>query len=365
MSNLKRTVLYGKHAELGAKFVSFSGWEMPVNYSAGIIAEHLYTRQHVTLFDICHMGEFRLKGPDAERALDYIVARSVKDQTVGSCRYNFLLNEKGGVLDDIIIYKISFDEFFIVVNAGTKDRDFEWIMKNLNGDLDFTDESDFTAKLDLQGPESRDVLIKLGFSFADLPAYYRFIEVKLAGMDILLSRTGYTGELGYEIYANNSYAEHLWNTITSDKRVMPAGLGARDTLRLEMAYPLYGHELNTDTTPIEAGFGRLIDLKSNRKFIGKEALQNLKPQKKLIGIELEGKRAAREGAELFYDNKKIGYITSGSYSPSLGKAIALAYISADFPIKKGEKFEIFLKKIDFRGCFSEIPFYKNATAKIK
>ncbi len=358
----RRTVLYDKHLALGARFVPFSGWEMPVNYSDGIIAEHLQTRKNAALFDICHMGEFRVSGPQAERALDRIVARTVRKQQPGTCRYNFLLDENGGVKDDIIVYRMGPEEFFIVVNAGTKDGDADWIRGKLDGAAEFADESDFTAKLDLQGPESGAVLESLGFKSSSLPGYYKFIFAEIAGAKCLLSRTGYTGELGYEIYIHADHAGKVWDALLADGRVKPAGLGARDTLRLEMAYPLYGHELNTATTPIEAGFGRMLDLSEDRVFIGGEALRNSRPRKKLVGIELDGKRAAREGSEIMSEGAKIGEISSGSYAPSLGRAVALGYVPADFPSGNGPV-EVFFKKIAFKGCFSELPFYKNGTAR--
>lgn len=365
MNAYKKTVLYDAHLELGAKFVPFSGWEMPVNYSTGIIAEHFHTREHVSLFDICHMGEFRLKGKNAASSLDKIVARTVIDQKSGLCRYNFLLNEKGTVVDDIIVYRIADDEFFIVVNAGTKDGDFEWIKEHLSAGDEFIDESDFTAKLDLQGPESAHILAKTGLSLDILPDYYKFINAKIAGVSSLISRTGYTGELGYEIYIHTDDALKVWEALLSDEQVKPAGLGARDTLRLEMAYPLYGHELNDKTTPIEAGFGRILDTASERNFIGRDALRNSQPSKKLVGIELEGRRAVKEGAEIFFEGKQIGYVSSGSYSPSLGKAIALGFIDSDFLIDNSYQLEIFFKKNIFKGCFSDLPFYKDGTAKKK
>ncbi len=362
-TDTKKTVLYERHLSLGAKFVPFSGWEMPVNYSEGIISEHLHTRNNVSLFDICHMGEFRITGAGSEATLDRVVARTVKNQKNGTCRYNFLLNENGKVIDDIIVYRIGEQEFFIVVNAGTKDGDAEWFRKNLS-EVNFSDESDNTAKLDLQGPESRDVLIKLGLDASILPEYYKFIITKIAGIDCILSRTGYTGELGYEIYVDTNHAVRVWDFLLSDPRVKPAGLGARDTLRLEMAYPLYGHEMNLSTTPIEAGFAKLLNIDDEREFIGKSALKQQGACKKMVGIVLDGKRAARDGAEIMKNEKKIGYISSGSYAPSMEKAVAIGFVDSNFYPAKGEQVEVFFKKNIFRGCFSDMPFYKNGTARI-
>jgi aminomethyltransferase len=359
----QKTVLYEKHERLGARFVEFGGWLMPVNYAEGIIAEHHHTRNKVSLFDICHMGEFSMSGPNAAKDLDNLTARSVITQKIGACKYNFLLNENGGVIDDIIVYKKADNDFFIVVNAGTKNSDAEWIKNHISPLSNFLDLSDETAKLDLQGPKSKQVLIELGFKDNELPLYYKFINAKIAGFDCLISRTGYTGELGYEIYINVKHATAVWDLLLSKQNIKPAGLGARDTLRLEMAYPLYGHELNTKTTPIEAGFEKLLDLSEKRNFIGKDALLSLPRKKKLAGVILDGKRAAKESSELLFNGRKIGCVSSGSYSPSLEKAIALAYIDADFDIIFNSSFEISTKKNILQACFSEIPFYRKGSAK--
>ena len=277
---LLETPLAAEHAALGAKMVPFAGWNMPVQYAAGILAEHKHTREAVSLFDICHMGEFRVKGPGSAEALDGALARAVTDQKTGVCRYNFLLNEKGGVLDDLIVYRISGDEFFIVVNAARRENDFAELSKRLPEACGITDESAATAKLDLQGPLAADVLVRLGVAADALPAYYHFTTVRIAGVDLLLSRTGYTGELGYELYFPAEKAVFLWRTLLACEEVKPAGLGARDTLRLEMGYPLYGHEMNEETTPVEAGFGAMLKLDGQpRRFTGSDALRNAAPKR--------------------------------------------------------------------------------------
>ncbi|NQZ70343.1 MAG: glycine cleavage system protein T, partial [Lentisphaeria bacterium] len=239
MADLKSTAFEQLHIDAGARMVEFGGWNMPVQYD-GIIAEHNHTREQVSLFDCSHMGQFRVKGPNAGTELDAILPRCAANQKHGSCRYNFILNESGGVLDDLIVYRLNDDEFYIVVNAGTCEGDAAWFKQHLKT-AEFIDESASTSKLDIQGPETMAVMKELGFDTELLPGYFKFIETELDGMPLLLSRTGYTGELGFELYFHSDQSEAVWAKIMGCSHVKPAGLGARDTLRLEMGYPLYGH----------------------------------------------------------------------------------------------------------------------------
>lgn len=362
---IKETPLASKHIALDARMVPFAGWSMPVQYAEGIIAEHNHTRTKVSLFDICHMGEFRVTGKDAAEALDGIFPRAVAAQKVGSCRYNFLLTDHGTVIDDLIIYRMAEDEFYIVVNAGSKDADFARLRELLPESLAIIDESDETAKLDLQGPLSADVLEKMGLSKSQLPSYYKWTKLELAGIPVLLSRTGYTGELGFEIYLPANLAENLWDAILAIDEVKPAGLGARDTLRLEMGYPLYGHEMDLDTTPIEAGFGGMLKLDSGREFVGRKALANNPPKKKLIGILLEGRRTARRGAEVSVDGQIIGTVTSGVFSPTLERSIALAYVSPDFEPEEGAIVDLAAGRGTIPGEVISAPFHENSTVRME
>ncbi len=361
--NLKITPLNGRHIALDARMVPFAGWNMPVQYPEGILAEHRHTRTHVSIFDIFHMGEFRVKGPGAAQELDRILARAVANQKPGTCRYNFLLTEKGTVIDDLIVYRISESEFYIVVNAGTRDGDAARLKELLPKSISFADESDATAKIDLQGPESADMLVGLGLERENLPLYYKWTNTEIAGIPCLLSRTGYTGELGFELYFDTGKSEKMWNLLLEQKNVKPAGLGARDTLRLEMGYPLYGHELNLETTPVEAGFGQLLKLEEKRNFIGAEILRNSQPAKKLVGIVLEGRRAAREGTEVLIDGQHAGKVSSGTFAPSLEKAVSMAYISTEFQFQLGKDVELVTGRTNINGKISEIPFYKGGTAR--
>lgn len=365
-TEIRNTPLTACHVLANARMVPFAGWNMPVQYSEGIIAEHNHTRNAVSLFDICHMGEFRIGGKGAREALDHILARPVNDQKVGICRYNFLLNPAGGVMDDLIVYCIADEEFFIVVNAGCIATDAAQFRQELPNSISFSDESETTAKLDLQGPLSAKVLTSLGLNVKTLPKYFHFITVTIGGISCLLSRTGYTGELGFEIYLPSTDAETMWKLLLTNDQVKPAGLGARDTLRLEMGYALYGHELNTTVTPLEAGMGGMLKLSKlpERKFIGSNALHEQTGAKQLIGIMLEGRRAAREGTIIADINgNEIGIITSGAFSPSLGKAVAMGYISGD--LKIGTPLLLNAGRKAIPGKITELPFYKSGSVRKK
>ena len=363
---LLETPLAAEHVALGAKMVPFAGWNMPVQYAGGILAEHKHTREAVSLFDICHMGEFRVKGQGSAEALDRALARGVADQKTGVCRYNFLLNEAGGVIDDLIVYRIAEEEFFIVVNAARREIDFATLAKRLPDGCAITDDSDITAKLDLQGPFSSEVLVSLGVPEEALPAYYHFTHVTINGLNVLLSRTGYTGELGYELYFSADKAVAMWRTLLACEGVKPAGLGARDTLRLEMGYPLYGHEMNEETTPMEAGFGAMLKLEENsREFPGSEVLRKAAPRRILTGLVLEGRRAAREGCAVLLNGIAVGKVTSGTFAPSLERAVAMAYLSPEAVQSSDAVFEVDTGRVRIPAKIEALPFYKNGTVRKK
>ncbi len=365
---IKNTPLMECHKLAGARMVPFAGWNMPLQYSDGILAEHKHTREKAGLFDICHMGEFRVSGEGALAALDAIFARPVFNQRIGLCRYNFLLNKAGKVMDDLIVYRLAEDDFFIVVNAGTRTADSEMIQSQLPEDIVFEDVSDLTAKLDLQGPRAADVLVKAGLKITDLPDYFNWAEVEINDIPVLLSRTGYTGELGFELYFDQDKAVEMWNYLLSFENVMPVGLGARDTLRLEAGYALYGHELSENYTPLDAGYGPMLKLKDfpERKFTGRAALEAAPASDKLIAITLEGRRAARAGADVFNtDGEKIGIVTSGAFAPSLGFAVALAYIGAGETLAVGDEVQLSAGRTTIKGLIADLPFYKEGTVRKK
>ncbi len=356
---LQRLPMEQKHVDLGAKMVPFGGWNMPVQYSEGIIAEHNHTREKVSLFDICHMGEFMVEGPGATNALDRLMARAITTQKVGICRYNFLMNGQGGVRDDLIVYRLEDESYFIVVNAATAADDAAWIKQNLPETVVFTDISKETGKIDLQGPLAFDVMEKIGFPKENLPGYFKFIQTEVQGIPCIVSRTGYTGERGLEFYVSIEYLEQLWDLLISQDDVKPCGLGARDTLRLEVGYALYGHELNEETTPIDIGYGPMI--KMDREFVGKQALQTAE-RKYLTGIVLDKRRAAREETPVFTaDEQQVGIVTSGSFGPSVGTAVSLAFLDKELPegtevlLGKGPKY--------MTGKVAALPFYKNGTVR--
>ena len=363
---LLKTPLADEHVSLGARMVPFAGWFMPVQYKEGILAEHKYTREHVSLFDICHMGEFTASGPGAAEALDAALARSVADQKDGVCRYNFLLNDAGGVIDDLIVYRMGAEEFFIVVNAARIAVDFAELRKRLPESVKLENLSDATAKFDLQGPDSMAVLTSLGLDAAALPKYYRWGKFNLFGLDMIISRTGYTGELGFELYFDAAHAVDVWRKLLACPGVKPAGLGARDTLRLEMGYPLYGDEMDESTTPVEAGFGALLKLdKSARAFVGSSALRSVPPKKHLRGIVLEGRRAAHTGTPLLLDGRQVGTITSGTFAPSLGCAVAMAYLDASEEIPEDAVFDVELHRAVVKAKLAPLPFWTHGTANPK
>ena len=357
---LKSIPLEKKHIELGARMGPFGGWNMPVQYPEGIIKEHEHTRNHVSIFDCSHMGQFRLRGNDVARDLDRLFPRLASNQKNYSCRYNFLLTEAGTVCDDLIVYRIAEREFYIVVNGATISSDAEYIKEHLSKNTEFTDESGSTVKLDIQGPKTLQTLVQNKLLDDPELKFYRFLFRKIKGIPCLISRTGYTGEFGFEIYSDIKYGDELWDLLINCSPIKPAGLGARDTLRLEMGYPLYGHELNREVTPKEAGFGKILDM--NHEFIAKAALEQ-EPCKKLVGIRFHGRRAVREGAPVVNSHhREIGRITSGSYSPSLRCAIAMAYLSDGVECHEKQVFGKIGKSL-VPGMIESLPFYKNGTAR--
>ncbi|MBA4358257.1 MAG: glycine cleavage system protein T, partial [Desulfovibrio sp.] len=329
MHSLKTTPLTEWHRSKNAKMAAFAGFDMPIQYE-GIIAEHNHTRQAVGIFDICHMGEFSLRGPGAREALGALVTQDLDTLAQGKCRYGFLLNETGGVQDDLIIYCLDQDSYMLVVNGACEEGDFAWLSTHLapylaNGP-ELTNISPKTAKIDVQGPQAMEVLrAVLGADFQS-PGYFNFMRTIWQGEPLLVSRTGYTGELGFELYLDSSLALPLWEALAAHPLVKPIGLGARDTLRLELGYPLYGQDLDTSHTPAEAGFGPLLGKKT--PFMGQAALATV--HTKLIALEIPGRRSARHHDTVHLPGgEEVGLVTSGSFAPSLGYCVALAYVRAD------------------------------------
>jgi aminomethyltransferase len=351
-----KTPLTDTHKRLGARLAPFAGWEMPIQYQ-GIIAEHTHTRSKVSLFDICHMGELMVSGKEAAQELCRFVTHDLENIVPGRCSYGFMLTPSGSIQDDLIIYPLEKDQFMLVVNASQKQEDLKHLQENLSSGVRVIDKTMLTGKIDLQGPNSLSVLEKItGQKWRDLK-YFHFRKTSLAGLDIIVSRTGYTGELGYEIYAPWEGIRELWDMILKDKKVRPAGLGARDTLRLEAGLPLYGQDLDHNHTPAEAGYKFV--LKSKARYLGKE--KALQVRDSLTGLVIEGRRTPRKGDTVLAGETMAGKVTSGSFAPSLGYCVALAYINRKF--QDHSEFSIQRDKIVLQARKADLPFYKG-TARV-
>lgn len=346
-TTLKHTPLFEEHLALGARMVPFAGWEMPVQYE-GLRQEHTAVRTHVGLFDVSHMGEVRVQGPHALSTLEWLTTNSVEKLENGQAQYSLLTNEQGGIVDDIIIYCVEKNKDYLVcVNAANKDKDFQWMLKH-NQQADITDESDRWAQIAVQGPNAWTLLQRI-FSTLHVLKKFEFTEVFFDQASCYLANTGYTGEEGCEIFIPNSAAAHLWKQLLirgEDLGVAPIGLGARDTLRTEMKYSLYGHEIDDTTNPYMAGLGWVV--KADKKnFIGKEKIMQQKEQgltQSLIGFTLLEKGIPRAEYSLFsFDNQEVGRVTSGTLSPTLNESIGIAYIRKDLATVDSEFY------VDIRG----------------
>jgi len=358
MSEMLTTPLHAWHKNNGARMVPFAGWDMPVQY-AGILEEHKQTRTSASIFDISHMGEFLLEGDGASQALSLIVTHNLATLAPGKCRYGFLLNDRGGVLDDLIVYRLEEEKFMLVVNGACIDSDFAWIQSRIPSGLTLGNQSFDIAKIDLQGPASYDVLGRImPGDWASL-GYFGFREVEFKGFKLIVSRTGYTGELGYEFYLPWNKAQELWDGLMADESVRPAGLGARDTLRLEVGLPLYGQDLDAEHTPVEAGYGGM--LKSEAEFIGKAGLAEVR--EKLIGLRIDGRRSARHHDAVYVGDELVGAVTSGSIAPSLGYCVAMAYVRAD--AAEATAFTVKGPRTALDAVRVDMPFYTAGTARRK
>jgi aminomethyltransferase len=324
---MKKTPLNDAHRKLGARMVDFAGWDMPVQY-AGVREEHMAVRTKCGLFDVSHMGELEIAGPDALAVVQKLTCNDASKLKPGQSQYSAFLTERGTFVDDIIVNRLADDRFLVCVNASNADKDFEWARKQATPSTPVTDVSHRWAQIAVQGPEATSMMHK-AFGGIELPEKaFTFREQTLAGIPALVSRTGYTGEDGFEIYAPWENAEAIWSPLI-DAGAVPCGLGARDTLRLEAALPLYGHEIDDDTTPFEAGLAWIVKMEKG-DFLGRDALKNAALRKKLVGIEMREPGIARQGCGIFSGEKRIGTITSGTKSPFLDKAIATGFVAPDF-----------------------------------
>jgi aminomethyltransferase len=359
---MKKTTLYSIHEKLGAKIVDFAGYKMPIQYSS-IIAEHKVVRTTVGVFDVSHMGEIFVRGNNALDFVNHITVNDASILTDGRVQYSAMCYNDGGIVDDLLVYRVSEKEFMLVVNASNLEKDFEWMKKNNSFGVELVNESDEYSLLAVQGPNSKATIQKICNKPLDLE-YYHFFKANVAGVDMILSRTGYTGELGYELYfkGNEAIAEKVWNAVFESGKefdIQPVGLGARDSLRLEMGFCLYGNDIDQTTNPIEAGLGWITKLKKP-SFIGKDVLVSVKekgPGRKLVAMVSEERAFPRHGYDLTADGKKIGYITSGTVSPILDKAIALGYVDAEFA-KESNKINFFIRGKEVAAQITKLPFVK-------
>jgi aminomethyltransferase len=359
-TSLHNTPLADVHAALGAKMVGFGGWNMPLQYES-ILAEWEHNRKKVSLFDCSHMGEFMIKGDAVACGLDAIVIQSIADMPVNTCRYGAMLNDSGGVIDDLIVYRKGPQDWMIVVNAANIEKDARHFRANLNAAAYFEDASFKTAKLDVQGPQSRDVLKTLGLTAIEKLTYYTFGQFQITGIPCLISRTGYTGELGYEIYCPWEKCKEIWKTILNNATVKPTGLGVRDVLRVEMCYSLYGHELGETISPLEAGLDKFID--GQKDFIGRKGL-SAQSFKRAIGYFVSASRKSPRAGNKIFDaaGNEIGVVTSGTFSPALQVGIGIGFMG---PRPKDAGTQIFFgdERNKAAAIVAKRPFYKNGSLK--
>lgn len=355
---LQLTCLHDRHVALGALMSPFGGFDMPIQY-AGITEEHNAVRQHVGVFDVSHMGEVRVKGKDALRFVNHIFTNDVDGAPDGQIYYGMMCREDGGTVDDLLVYKVKDDEYFLVINASNIDKDIDWIRQNAEGfDVEIIDECLVYGEVAIQGPESEKVMEDvLGLDVKDIP-FYNFRIIPAEGEDIIVSRTGYTGEDGFEIYGSHDYIRKVWDRLM-EAGVQPCGLGCRDTLRFEVGLPLYGDELADDISPIEASLSIFVKL-DKPEFIGKEALARQKAEgvtRRIVGLELEGNAIPRHGYPVEVNGEKVGEVTTGYRSISTGKSVAMAMIDKPYD-KLGTAVEVRIRKKTFPAKVVKKKFYE-------
>jgi aminomethyltransferase len=366
----KKTPLYQWHVSHGGRMVPFAGYLLPVQYGQGLIAEHLAVREKAGLFDVSHMGEFLVTGPGALAALQFMLTNDFSGMSMGRVRYTLMCGSGGGVIDDLVVCRMVENRYMLVVNAANRARDAAWIRACLDsrpgngtaGEVSFEDISDSLAQIALQGPESEAILASLSTTIPK--KYYTLIENgTAAGIDCIVSRTGYTGEAGFELYCSPENAVNLWEALLEaggDKGIVPCGLGARDTLRLEAAMPLYGHEMDETVTPFEAGLGFAVKMGKD-DFIGKKALLGKEnPSRVRAGLRVTGRGIVREGADVFHRGEPVGKTTSGTYCPYLKEAVAMALVDAACA-EPGTEVEADVRGKRIKAEICGLPFYRKQT----
>ncbi len=354
---IQKTCLHDRHVALGALMSPFAGFDMPIQY-VGITEEHNAVRQHVGVFDVSHMGEVRVKGPEACKFVNHIFVNDVTGAPDGQIFYGMMCYENGGTVDDLLVYKVNDEEYFLVINASNIDKDVAWIREHAEGyDVEIEDESPKYGEVAVQGPEAEAAIERiLGIPVQDI-AFYNFKTLPVNGEEIIVSRTGYTGEDGFEIYGSHDFIRNVWDKLIKDG-VQPCGLGCRDTLRFEVGLPLYGDELTAEISPIEASLSMFVKL-DKPEFIGKEALAAQKAEgvkRRIVGLELEGNAIPRHGYPVEVNGEQVGEITTGYRSISTGKSVAMAMINKPYD-KLGTEVEVRIRKKTFPAKVVKKRFY--------
>jgi aminomethyltransferase len=367
MEDLKLTPLHREHVALGGKMVPFAGYEMPVQYPTGITAEHKAVREAAGLFDVSHMGEFEVTGPQALDLVQHLTVNDASTLEVGQAQYSALCDDRGGIIDDLIVYRFA-DRYMLVVNASNRQKDLEWVLGHAGSfDARVKDRSDEFGLLALQGPRASGILRPLTSTDLDGIGYYRFAEGEVAGIPCIISRTGYTGEDGFELYVPEDRAAELWRAIMeagSGEGLIPAGLGARDSLRLEVGYALYGNDLDIEHTPLESGLAWITKL-DNGDFVGREALARQKAEgvpTRLTGLKLTERGFPRAGYPVVHGGEEVGTVTSGVLSPSLGEGIALVRVRSDLAAA-GTELAVRIRNRDIPGVTQRPSFYAEGSVR--
>ncbi len=353
----KRTCLYEKHVALGALMSPFGGFDMPIQYS-NIVDEHNAVRQACGVFDVSHMGEVLVTGPESEKFVNYIFTNDIAGAPDGKIFYGMMCHPTGGVVDDLLVYKMESNRYFLVINASNIDKDVAWIMQHAKDfDVVVENQSEKYGEVAVQGPNTEEIVERvLGIACSDL-AFYTCKEVEVAGETIIISRTGYTGEDGFEIYGSHAFTNEVWDKLLASGEVKPCGLGCRDTLRFEVGLPLYGDELTDEITPLEAGLGMFAKL--DKEFIGRDALVAQKTEglkRKIVGIELKDKAIPRHGYEVEADGKVVGVVTTGYNSISTGKSVCMAMLDIEYS-KLDTEVAVRIRKKVFPGVVTKKRFY--------
>ena len=358
-----KTPLYEAHVKAGGKMVPFAGYMLPVQYGTGVIKEHMAVRERAGLFDVSHMGEILCEGKDALDNLQMLLTNNFAGMSDGQARYSPMCNEKGGTVDDLIVYKESEERYFIVVNAANREKDYRWMLAHQAGEVTFTDVSDSYAQLALQGPRAMDILRKITKDeYIPQKYYHAVFRAEAGGIPCIISKTGYTGEDGVELYLESGRAEEMWDLLLengTEEGLIPCGLGARDTLRMEAAMPLYGHEMDDEVTPLETGLGFAVKMKKE-DFIGKKAMEEQgEPSRKRVGLKVTGRGIIREHQDVYAEDNVIGQTTSGTHCPYLGYPVAMALVGEKYT-EPGTKVSVEVRGRMVEAEVVPLPFYKRS-----